>query len=99
MDGLAEIELARKLQQPPCQPFVNFLLDFFKFKCYIILMTATKAHFEFTATLISAARNGVAPEHLATMAAAKFKKDNPRFDADRFKRACGLTWGEIEKTA
>ena len=53
-------------------------------------MTATKAHFEFTATLISAARNGVAPEHLATMAAAKFKKDNPRFDADRFKAACGV---------
>ena len=59
-------------------------------------MTATKEHFEFTAALISAARNGVPADALATLAAAKFAKDNPRFDSDRFKRACGLTWGEIE---
>ena len=59
-------------------------------------MKATKKDFEFTAALINAAVNGVAPEHLATMAAAKFAKDNPRFDADRFKRACGLTWSEID---
>ena len=59
-------------------------------------MKATKKDFEFTAALINAALNGVAPEHLATMAAAKFAEGNPRFDADRFKRACGLTWGEIE---
>ena len=59
-------------------------------------MTATKKDFEFTAALINAARNGTPASVLATLAAAKFAKDNPRFDADRFKRACGLTWGEIE---
>ena len=56
----------------------------------------TKQHFEFVASLINAANKGVAPQHLAILAAAKFTKDNPRFDVDRFKRACGLTWGEIE---
>ena len=56
----------------------------------------TKQHFEFVAALINAARNGTPAPVLATLAAAKFAKDNPRFDADRFKRACGLTWGEIE---
>jgi hypothetical protein len=59
-------------------------------------MKATKEHFEFTAALINAARNGTPAAVLATLAATKFKMDNPRFDADRFKRACGLTWGEIE---
>ena len=59
-------------------------------------MKVTKEHFEFTAALISAARNGTPAPVLATLAAAKFAEDNPRFDADRFKRACGLTWGEIE---
>ena len=59
-------------------------------------MKATKRNFEFTAALINAARNGTPASVLATLAAAQFAKDNPRFDADRFKRACGLTWGEIE---
>ena len=52
-------------------------------------MTATKEHFEFTAALINAAHNGVAPAHLATLAAAKFAKENPRFDEDKFLEACG----------
>ena len=56
----------------------------------------TKKHMEFVAALINASANGVAPEHLATMAAAKFAKENPRFDVDRFKRACGLTWSQID---
>jgi hypothetical protein len=60
-------------------------------------MKATKKDFEFTAALINAALNGVAPEHLATMAAAKFAEGNPRFDADRFKRACGLPWSAIDQ--
>ena len=60
-------------------------------------MKATKKDFEFTAALISAARNGTPASVLATLAAAKFAKDNPRFDADRFKRACGLTWTQIEE--
>ena len=59
-------------------------------------MKATKKDFEFVAALISAANNGTPAPVLATLAAAKFAEDNPRFDADRFKRACGLTWGEIE---
>ena len=51
---------------------------------------------EFVAALINAANNGTPAPVLATLAAAKFAEANPRFDADRFKRACGLTWGEIE---
>ena len=61
-------------------------------------MKATKKDFEFTAALINAARNGTPASVLATLAAAKFAKDNPRFDTDRFKRACGLTWAEIESS-
>ena len=49
----------------------------------------TKQHFEFLASIINAAHNGVAPEHLATMAAAYCAKDNPRFDEARFLAACG----------
>ena len=49
----------------------------------------TKQHFEFVASLINAANNGVAPAHLATLAAAKFTKDNPRFDEGKFFAACG----------
>ena len=45
---------------------------------------------EYIASLISAANNGVAPQHLAILAAAKFAKDNPRFDKGRFYNACGL---------
>ena len=59
-------------------------------------MKATKKDFKFVASLILAAHNGAAPCDLATLAAAKFAEDNPRFDADRFKRACGLTWSEID---
>ena len=61
-------------------------------------MKASKKHLEFTAALISAAGNGTPAPALATLAAAEFAKDNPAFDADSFKRACGLTWGEIENT-
>jgi hypothetical protein len=50
----------------------------------------TKQHFEFVASLINAAFNGVAPQHLATLAAAKFAQDNPRFDKDKFLSACGF---------
>ena len=53
-------------------------------------MTVTKEHFEFTAALINAAANGTPAPVLATLAAAKFAKDNPRFDVDRFKTACGV---------
>ena len=59
-------------------------------------MKATREHFEFTAALINAANNGTPAFALATLAAAKFAKDNPRFDSDRFKRACGLVEEEIE---
>ena len=50
----------------------------------------TKQHFEFVASLINAASNGTSPQHLAILAAAKFAKDNPRFDKPRFYDACGL---------
>jgi len=52
---------------------------------------------EFVAALINAANNGTPAPVLATLAAAKFAEANPRFDADRFKRACGLTWAQIEE--
>ena len=50
----------------------------------------TKQHFEFVASLINAATKGTPPQHLAILAAAKFTKDNPRFDKGRFYNACGL---------
>ena len=49
----------------------------------------TKKDFEFIASLINAANNGVAPENLATLAAAYCAQQNPRFDTDRFLAACG----------
>jgi len=59
-------------------------------------MKATKKDFEFTAALLAAAIGGTPPLNLVELASAKFKMDNPRFDVDRFKRACGLTWSQIE---
>ena len=53
-------------------------------------MKATKKDFEFVAALINAANNGTPAPVLATLAAAKFAEDNPRFDVDRFKAACGV---------
>ena len=51
----------------------------------------TKQHFEFVASLIDAMNKGVAPQHLAILAAAKFTKDNSRFDKARFYNACGMS--------
>ena len=59
----------------------------------------TKQHMEFVASLICAAHKGVAPQHLATLAAAKFAKDNPRFDKGRFYNACGLCSDGTPKVA
>ena len=53
-------------------------------------MKATKEHIEFTGALINAAQNGTPAFALAILASAKFAKDNPSFDADRFKEACGV---------
>ena len=36
----------------------------------------TKQHFEFVASLINAANKGVAPQHLAILAAAKFTNES-----------------------
>jgi len=58
-------------------------------------MKATKKDFEFVAALINAANNGTPAPVLATLAAAKFAEDNPRFDVDRFKAACGVEDFEI----
>ena len=53
---------------------------------------------EFVASLINAANNGVAPQHLATLAAAFFADANPRFDEARFLAACGtITREEIDE--
>ena len=59
-------------------------------------MKATKKDFEFTAALLAAAIGGTDPRHLVTLAAAKFKMDNPRFDEAKFFEACGV---KNEKTA
>ena len=56
---------------------------------YIIVMKATKKDFEFTAALLAAAIGGTPPLSLVQLAADKFKMDNPRFDEERFKEACG----------
>ena len=50
----------------------------------------TKKDFEFIASLIDAANNGVQPQHLATLASAYCAKQNPRFDEDKFLAACGV---------
>ena len=49
----------------------------------------TKQHFEFVAVLLNAALKGTPPLNLVQLASAKFAKDNPRFDEERFKEACG----------
>ena len=56
-----------------------------------------KKHFEFVASLIKFANNGTPASVLAAVAADRFTKETPSFDADRFKRACGLTWTQIEE--
>ena len=57
---------------------------------YLNKMKATKEQIEFTAALINAAQNGTPAFALAILASAKFAEDNPDFDADRFKAACGV---------
>ncbi len=71
-------------------------LDKCPFVGYIIVMKATKATFEFTAALLAAAIGGTPPLNLVQLACAKFKKDNPRFDEERFKEACGY-YDECER--
>ena len=71
-------------------------LDKVTFLCYIITMKATKKDFEFTAALLNAALKGTPPLNLVQLASAKFAKDNPRFDEERFKEACGY-YDECER--
>jgi len=59
-------------------------------------MTTTKKDFEFTAALLNAAIKGTPPLNLVQLASAKFAKDNPRFDEERFKEACGY-YDECER--
>ena len=49
----------------------------------------TKKHFEFIASLIKASNDGVPAFGLQEIACGYFMNDNPRFDADRFRDACG----------
>ena len=48
----------------------------------------TKKHFEFVAALISAVKDMRNRTDLAILAAAKFEKENSRFDRDIFLEAC-----------
>ena len=50
----------------------------------------TKKHFEFIAALIHSAKRGASAYSLALIADAKFKSDNPRFDSEKFLKACGV---------
>ena len=50
----------------------------------------TKQHFEFVAALISAVQDTNNRQMLATLASAKFSKENKRFDNDRFMTACNV---------
>jgi hypothetical protein len=59
-------------------------------------MKATKKDFEFTAALLNAALKGTPPLNLVQLASSKFKADNPRFDEERFKEACGY-YDECER--
>ena len=74
-------------------------LDKALFLWYIVTMKATKATFEFTAALISAVVDLPNRNMLAILAGAKFERDNPRFDKDRFMEACDVDlWhGAIRK--
>jgi hypothetical protein len=63
-------------------------LDKWVFWWYITIMT--KKDFEFVAALISAVRDFNDRQTLAVLAGAKFAKDNPRFDVDRFNAACRI---------
>ena len=49
----------------------------------------TKQNFEFVAALIDASNKGVPAFGLQEIACGYFMNDNPRFDADRFRDACG----------
>tara|TARA_Y100000310_G_scaffold15825_1_gene15880 strand:+ start:1311 stop:1523 length:213 start_codon:yes stop_codon:yes gene_type:complete len=51
----------------------------------------TKKHMELVASIINAAGKGTPAFGLAALAAAEFKKANPRFESGRFFSACGLT--------
>jgi hypothetical protein len=51
----------------------------------------TKQHFEFVASLISAVQDTNNRQMIAVLAAAKFSKENERFDSDRFMSACNVT--------
>ena len=50
----------------------------------------TEKHFEFIASIIHSAKRGASPLTLALIADAKFKSENPRFDSEKFLKACGV---------
>ena len=64
--------------------------------CVVYYSMTTRKDFEFTAALLAAAIGGTPPLNLVQLACAKFKKDNPRFDEERFKEACGY-YNECER--
>jgi len=50
----------------------------------------TRKHFTAMAKILSTLQDYKHRRHLAVMNAENFAKDNPRFDKNRFFRACGL---------
>jgi len=65
-------------------------------------MAVTRRDFEQIAQIIKLASDlkfsdsNKAIEAIANQLAAKFKSDNPRFDRERFLRACGLGQAEVK---
>ena len=62
----------------------------------------TKKHFEFVAALLSAVEEIGNLNNLALLAAAKFERENQRFDRDVFLAACKVDlfgWNPEETTS
>ena len=49
----------------------------------------TKKHFQMVAQVVSAIDNGDTRSEVALNFASEFQKENPRFDINRFLKACG----------
>ena len=82
----SETETNNQHSDPLCRRAHKTSRVIIKLNNYYIM---TKKHFELVASLINAANQGAPASDLALLAVAKFEKDNPRFDAERFLTACG----------
>lgn len=53
----------------------------------------TRKHYRATAEILSISKNAMAPEEYSFLVdkfAYMFKLDNPRFNRDKFREACGV---------